>query len=337
MALHDRESTVESDGSRLASAATRYDVAEAEALWNTHYGRTATASKIPSEVDAVFRMSEAESRADYLFRIADNQDGIVDLQAAALIHVAETAPELPVSAVLPGRTGDTVIALPSLHGEQHAAFATSFLPGKPLTTFAPPQAIRARIFEKLALLDRALENFCHPSAERSLLWDVSRADQVASLAGSIPDPELRGLAQNTLGDWRSQAAPALPALRRQIIHNDFNPSNILANGNGEITGIIDFGDVIEAPLICDLATAIAYQEPEGGFDALLSAATDTYVQRCPLTDGEVAVLPILVRARAAMVITIAHWRAEQSPHNRAYLLRNVPLASRLLASAAQSL
>lgn len=322
-------------GSDARTANGRYGVAEAESLWLALYGRPAIASKIASELDAVFCMSEPGG-GDYLLRIADNQDGIADLQAALLDHIAKAAPDLPVPRVHRGRGGAPVVALTSTHGDQFAAFATSFLPGKPLATVASSPATRSRIFALLAELDRSMSGLAHPTAKRSLLWDVSDADRIMGLTSAIPSPALRELVEHTIADWRADAAPALSGLRRQIIHNDFNPSNLLVSDDGAITGIIDFGDVIEAPLICDLATAIAYQEPKDGFDALIAAAAEAYSSNHPLTREEVAILPVLVRARAAMVVTITHWRATQNPGNRDYLLRNAPLASRLLEAAAHS-
>src|SRR3546814_16314237 len=80
---------------------------------------------------------------------------------------------------------------------------------------------------------------------------------------------MRRLTRQAIDDWVSVAAPALPHCRRQVIHNDFNPSNILVNEDGSINGIIDFGDAIDATLICDIAKAIPYQEPAAGIDSLL--------------------------------------------------------------------
>lgn len=317
-----------------ASANTLFAAADAEALWQFHYGRAGKASKIASELDAVFCISEPDSDRRYLFRIASNADGTLNLQAAVLSHVALVAPELPVPRVHKDRSGEFVISVPSAGREQYAAFATTFLPGRPAASLKQPPAIQCGIFKLLASLDRALEGYSHPNLRRSLLWDVSCADQAAPLVNTIPDPAIRKLSQQAFKNWRTEAAPLLPRLRKQIIHNDCNPSNILVNGNGEITGLIDFGDVIEAPLVCDLATAVAYQEPVGGFDALLARAVDAYTSIIPLNDEELSILPVLVQARAAMVVSIAHWRATQHPANRDYLLRNTPLAIRLLQSAA---
>lgn len=329
----DQELPGDADNSGPRAADMPYGVAEAESLWQSEFGCTARAERIASEVDAVFRLTETGSGESYLLRITDNRDGIADLQVAVLNHIAAAMPQLPVARVHRNCAGSAVVPLPSGQDRRYAAFATTFLSGRPLAKLRSLSQ-RNAIFELLARLDGSLDGFSHPGASRSLLWDVSHADQAAPLTNAIPLAPMRNLAECALEDWRTIAAPRLGELRRQVIHNDFNPSNILAAEDGTITGIIDFGDVIDAPLICDLATAIAYQEPQHGFEALVATAVAAYGRTIPLLEEEIAILPVLVRARAAMVIAITHWRAAQNPGNRDYLLRNAPLASRLLASAA---
>lgn len=318
------------------SANLYFGTEQAERLWTELYSSRAQAHKLTSELDAIFRMTDADDGRDYLFRIADNSEDIMDLQAAALTHIAQAIPGLPVPHVRNTLSGEACAPV-SGDGSNFAAFATSFLSGIPLAKVISLPSTRHSIFEQLALLDQALSSFSHPRVKRNLLWDVSNADQAKQLIEFIPDADVRSLAGEALDDWTSIAAPALPHLRRQTIHNDFNPSNILVDNEGIITGIIDFGDIIEAPLVCDLATAIAYQEPDQGFQALLDTAVAAFNRHFPLTSDELSILPILVRARAAMVVAITHWRASQNPDNSVYFLRNVPLASRVLASAAQSL
>lgn len=314
----------------------RFGAEQAEHLWVDLYGSQAQAQEIASELDAIFRMTDAEDGRDYLFRVADNSEGIMDLQAAALTHIAKAAPALPIPHVRNMLSGEVCASVPG--GDNNlAAFATSFVNGIPLAKAISLPSAGHQIFEQLALLDQALSSFSHPRAKRTLLWDVSNADQAKQLTDFIPDADVRALVEQALDDWSSGAAPVLPRLRRQVIHNDFNPSNIFVEADdGTIAGIIDFGDIMEAPLVCDLATAIAYQEPVPGFEAMLDGAVTAYDRHFPLTNDEILILPILVRARAAMVVAITHWRASQTPANRDYFLRNAPLASRVLASAAQS-
>ena len=66
--------------------------------------------------------------------------------------------------------------------------------------------------------------------------------------------------ERLLEGFERHAVPLLRGLRRQVIHNDFNPHNVLADAvdDTRIAGVIDFGDMVHAPLVQDLATACAY-------------------------------------------------------------------------------
>ena len=84
---------------RAVSANMRFGPEEAENLWLTLYGSRAHAGKIASELDAIFRMTDTNDGCEYLFRIADNSDRILNLQAAALMHIETVAPSLPIPRV----------------------------------------------------------------------------------------------------------------------------------------------------------------------------------------------------------------------------------------------
>lgn len=312
----------------MESALAEFGPAEAEALWVTHYASPGAAVRIPGEVDAIYRVDEADGER-VLLRITDASAAA--LQCAVLRHIAGSDPRLPVPRMRETTAGEDIVLFQTAKGEDKAVFATSFLSGTAQARAAVPAA-PTKVFGTLARLDRALAGLSHPGARRALLWDVSRADQIVPLLSAIGDHDLRARAERAIDNWRSLVVPALPGLRRQAIHNDFNPSNILVDDSGAIVGIIDFGDVIEAPLICDLATAIAYQEPQGALDRLIADAAADYAAVLPLTDDEIALLAPLARARAAMVAAITHWRAAKAPANRDYLLRNAPRAARILTA-----
>jgi hydroxylysine kinase len=131
--------------------------------------------------------------------------------------------------------------------------------------------------------------------------------------------------------------PRLSEFRSQIVHNDLNLHNLLVDPRDEsvITGCLDFGDMVETPLIIDLAIAAFYQsEAQGdpiGSILVMARAFHTLV---PLTAAEQQWLVDLVAMRAAMTITISHWRARKHPQNRDYLLRNEPAARAFLIALA---
>lgn len=122
-------------------------------------------------------------------------------------------------------------------------------------------------------------------------------------------------------------------MRSQIIHNDFNPDNILVSDEDglNVSGIIDFGDMIQAPLINDLATAAAYQ-PIDNTDPLKNLAdlAACYHKKLPLASIELDILFDLVRARQVMIVAITEWRAARQSSNRDYILRNNPRAWKCL-------
>ncbi len=54
---------------------------------------------------------------------------------------------------------------------------------------------------------------------------------------------------------RENVEPFIEDLRKSVIHGDANDWNVLCK-NGEVSGIIDFGDMCFSPLINELAIAV---------------------------------------------------------------------------------
>jgi len=155
------------------------------------------------------------------------------------------------------------------------------------------------------------------------------------LLDHITERERRELAQGALDRFERDAKPRLAALPAQPIHNDFNIYNVLVDpaDTDRIAGILDFGDMVRAPAIDDLAVAAAYQVGTGD-DPLADIApfVAAYHGVRPLQPPEVEMLFNLIVARLVMVVAISGWRAERHPENAAYLLRNNPLSWARLAA-----
>jgi Ser/Thr protein kinase RdoA (MazF antagonist) len=87
-----------------------------------------------------------------------------------------------------------------------------------------------------------------------------------------------------------------------------------------VAGVIDFGDMLRAPLIVEVAIAASYMRAEGD-DALsqaisLAAGFDSVTR---LDDREITLLYDLVRTRLATTITMMHWRKSVRSDDDAYL------------------
>jgi Ser/Thr protein kinase RdoA (MazF antagonist) len=102
------------------------------------------------------------------------------------------------------------------------------------------------------------------------------------MLGHVPDAARRAQLARVLDRFETKVAPVLPGLRAQVIHADLHTSNILLGEDLQVSGIVDFGDMTHAPLVCDLAVAIA--DVLYGRDDAIDAAED-------LIAGYVAVTP----------------------------------------------
>ena len=173
-------------------------------------------------------------------------------------------------------------------------------------------------------LDATLSSFDHPASRHELLWDIQHAAKTRELLSQTRSSADRDLCERALDDFEHHVAPALGALRAQVIHNDLNPHNVLVSPRtGRLAGIIDFGDMVHAPLINEVAVACAYlcaanDDPLGSVPDFVAA----YHRVLPLSHAEVSVLPQLVATRHAVTVAITNWRAARYPDNRDYILRN---------------
>ena len=277
------------------------------------------------ERDRNFRLDRADG-PPLLVKVAhpDEDPAITDFQTAALRHLARTGPDLPLPRIIAAHDGATVVAFPAGDGRPCRLRVLTYLPGRVMTEAG--RAARA-LGVLTARLDRALEGFAHPADTRRLLWDIREAPALRAFLGGVSDPSLRDLAAAALDRFEAEGAGALAGLPMQVIHNDLNPHNVLADEAGNLAGIIDFGDMLRASRLQEVATACAYllgpeEAPLAGPAAFLAG----YRTVLPLPPEEAALLPLLMATRMAMTVLITHWRAGRQPENAAYILRNMPRA-----------
>jgi 4-aminobutyrate aminotransferase-like enzyme len=91
-----------------------------------------------------------------------------------------------------------------------------------------------------------------------------------------------------------------------------------------VTGAIDIGDLIHAPLVCDLAVPISELIAKSD-DPVAAAAEITagYHAVTALSDDELRLVFDVVSARCAMNLAIASWRIGDHPGNTEYIMSGV--------------
>ncbi len=109
-------------------------------------------------------------------------------------------------------------------------------------------------------------------------------------------------------------APAWPSLRSQAVHSDLTTDNVLADDDGFITGIIDFGDLSYTGLVVDLASVLDSLASGRSGDEMLRVARlalDGYERVVPLEERELAIMGELWATRSAVGVAIGSWRARE--------------------------
>ena len=180
--------------------------------------------------------------------------------------------------------------------------------------------VAASLGALLGRLDLALRTFEHPAARRHHRWDLARAGDHLDIATLIDDPDKRAAVETVLHHFVRDVAPRLSEQPRQIVHNDANDYNVLLDANGDVSGLIDFGDIVETWRINEVAIVCAYamigaSDPIGAVLPLVAA----YHDESPLTEIEAEALFDLVATRYAVSICLAAKQIANDPTNQ-YLL-----------------
>lgn len=297
----------------------------ADIAWQ-QYGLRGEIRLLQGERDLNFCLTVSPAQR-YMLKVINAAESaqVSHFQTSLLQHIAQQAPDLPIPRVVMTRDRQAE-SIVEIVGVPLRVRLVSYLEGTPQHLAFPSVALMHHLGDTLARLDRALANFTHPAANRSLLWDISRAEQARSYLAFIQDAQQRQRIIPIFERYDEFIAPALIALRRQTIHNDLNPHNVLVNTQypTQVAGVIDFGDALHAPLVCELATALAYQISDSAdpFEYVVPFVA-AYHRQLPLSSKEIALLPDLIATRMALAMTISQWRASRYPANQDYLLRNL--------------
>lgn len=264
---------------------------------------------------------EAEGRS-FVFKAAHPAEdpAVIDLSTAALLHLERRSPALPCPRVVRTREGATEATVAAPDGTSRVVRMLTWLPGRPIHIATRSAAQRTACGRLAAGLATALGSFRHPAARRRLLWDLQHVLCLSRLLEALP-ASLRPRAAAFLHRYASEVAPRFPELRRQVLHNDLNSKNVVVALDDEtrVTGVIDFGDMVDTALAADLAiAAAAHVRRAESIEEDLHDFLRAYEGLIPLQPLERRLLPAMMAARKLSDIVIPAWHRAQLPQRRHY-------------------
>ena len=261
-----------------------------------------SATRLATERDDTFRLTT--SNGDRVLKVAHPADSyeLISLQLDTLRYASTADHKLPLQRIVKTRGGGGALSLPN----GRMAWVLEWLPGDLLLDTPTGHDELGALGDALGRLSKALSNYKNEAATRLSAWDLQTVPRLATLLVELPNEA----AAAAIARFNERVAPRVGELPTQIIHNDFNPGNVLVDPSrpGFVTGILDFGDVVHSFRVADLAVALCYQtvpmRHNWGDLAPMIAAFERHV---PLNAGEHEVLRDLVAARFAQRILVNGW------------------------------
>jgi 4-aminobutyrate aminotransferase-like enzyme/Ser/Thr protein kinase RdoA (MazF antagonist) len=289
------------------------------ALLLERYGLSATVRELASERDRNFLARVTDGRM-LIVKVSNSAEdrSAIDMENAAMQHVERVDRTLDIPRLVLTPDGQPTLLTRAEDGREHVMRIVTGLSGHSTTAPLGPH-FAAQLGGSCARLATALQGFFHPAAGRQLDWDPRRVETLRPHLAQLTDPRRRALVidlLDRLDDLPSRTA-CLPSWPQ---HADVTLSNVLVDDAGELTGLIDFGDMHHTARVCDLAISLASllrvaENPWSASADFLSG----YQRRAPLEPAEAAVIGDLVLARLVATVLISAWRARVHTDNLEYV------------------
>jgi 4-aminobutyrate aminotransferase-like enzyme/Ser/Thr protein kinase RdoA (MazF antagonist) len=295
------------------------------------YGLATTAKSLPGEYDSNFHLTASNGR-EFVLKVMHpaRERSFIEMQCATLIHLEQNAPQLDLPRVVRNLKSELFAPYVAPDGTTRLVWLLSFISGTVLADVRPhaPELL-SDLGRFLGELDRALQSFSHPAAQRELKWDSSRTLWIKDRLHYIEISQRRALVEKFVALFESEVAPSLLKLRRSVIYGDANDYNVLVSPAWpqprKILGVIDFGDMHHGLTVSELAIAVAYsmlgkENPLAAASSLVAGYHDAF----PLRDEEFAVLFPLVCARLAVSVTNSACRKALKPDDPYVTISEAP-------------
>lgn len=263
---------------RASQPAPQLDPHEALSLLQAHYGLTGQVEPLGSQQDLNFLVHTDSGR--FVLKVCRGDYSALELEAqhAALALLREAG--LPVPAVQRARNGRDLIST-ECAGQAVQIRLFEYLEGQPLTQRPYlGAALMVRMGDTAARVGQALAGFDHPGLTRTLQWDPRHAQTlVEHLLPAIPEAR-RDAVASACKHAALALAPLVADLPEQAVHLDITDDNTLwqrdADRHWQLSGVIDFGDLIRTWRIADLSVTCAALLHHGDTDptAMLPAVSE---------------------------------------------------------------
>ncbi|HRR09471.1 MAG TPA: aminotransferase class III-fold pyridoxal phosphate-dependent enzyme [Rhodothermales bacterium] len=290
-----------------------FSTSEVLVLANRIFGRAGVVRPLPSYKDQNFWI-EAESGKGVVLKIVNAGEPleVIRLQQMAMQQAVQAGIPCPeMITTLSGENWGRAMK----NGVHYWIWCMSHMPGRPIATLRYHN--KKLLFDwgrTLGALDKALESLDVAFINQNTEWNLSNAASVITdKLVYVADIHIREWIEQVLKQYSVIPEEVWAGLRQSTIHNDANDHNFLVNPSGfsameggQISAVLDFGDMVKAHTINELAIAAAYAclDKEHPIQVIGEVAKG-YHSVNPLSETELSVLFVLVCMRLSVSICMA--------------------------------
>ena len=191
----------------------------------------------------------------------------------------------------------------------------NFIKGKMYANVNQNKKLEDSLGTLLGHLSKELQNLNNPHAFRKFEWDPSNISwinkEVKMFKGKNKEIIIKNIKQHNIFTKNN-----LNNLRFSLTHGDANNYNLVVNKN-KVCGLLDYGDMIYAPTINDLAVTLSYalMNKEDLYSSLKNIIT-SYNNIFQITYDEIFSLMTLVKARLTITVVMAEKQRKKFPDNK---------------------
>lgn len=315
-----------------------FSEAEIAQLIEHEYGLAGQWSALLGERDQNFRL-QTQQGPDYVVKIAgpDEDPDTTDFQVAALLHLEARRPGIPVPRIARNNAGDLLGKISDHHGTVHSVRVVTYLDG---ILYAKGADLDAESLQNIGSfmgdIVNGLQGFEHKASRHFMPWNLSNGVAVSRDLWAYAASDVKTLAAPELDRLREEVLPALNACPSQVIHNDGHASNLLRadSTSREVVGLIDFGDMVYAPIINELAvTAAAFQRLSSDQLGAIKNLLIGFHRIHTLSDAEVSLLWDAIILRLLLSVLLSDIKVKLSSGMDSNALEDRSNAMKMLSKA----
>jgi len=288
------------------------------------YGISGEIIQLYCEVDLNYKVSTDDGRS-YVVKLSSTQcqRAQLEMEHAVMAHLKDSDFPYMIPHPIVSKDGTDILKF-----DERYFRVLSFVEGRLLGKVNPrSNDILYAWGELCGHVSKSLDNFDHPFAHRSYHWNPAETLSSRRQAKYF-NAEQKKIGEHFWNLFEEIALPKLDVLRKSVNYNDAHGENILTSTSRRgvnISGIIDFGDVLYCETMSELAIACAY----AGMDMPDPIEAMKYVVKgyhsiFKLKDDEIELLFLLITARLLITVSQSALNKINNPSNKYLVVSEKP-------------